>query len=718
MKRAWTILAAMVFAGCAMENGPTEKPAVDDTKVDATGKAEAWGPADNPFLFGPSLEQRATALPATGEATSIPWAGSYWPVYLDSINYAWDGPGSDSPAKKYEKAFGGSGVEDAVSQYHGIDAQSGRTACTDDSACNSKIGEACAKRAGKTSGYCIPTWWGICHAWGPASILLPEPKQPVTVNGVTFKVNDLKALISLVHDRTNSKFASQRCDLSASAGEVTYDSFGRPTDPACRDTNPGTFHLLLTNYLGIQKASFVYDRTWDAEVWNQPLRGYRINSQREVSATEANGLIGVTTVGGTTVMRSGTVAQGAWAQQGSFPVSAGDAVKVAMTGDGDADLYVRFGSQPDAASYDCRPYTGSSNETCDLTVPAGATTVFVSVNGYGPSSTFNLAITTGGRVPVAYQFNPQAVKFYDVQTDVFYISEADPRTDGPLASVIDQYTGTDSLEYILEVDSAGQIIGGEWVGQSKTHHPDFLWLPTGVAQPSVAGGKILYAQVKALIDQSVAPPGGGGTGGQKTVQQSGTVTQGQWQHFGPFNVAPGGTLQAVMTGTGDADLYVRKSATPAVALYDCRPYTSSSDEQCSVTGPGEVYVSVNGYAASSTFQLQITYPEGDGAGSPPPSPPPTVNHLNVSDSVAQGESKYYTLPVPAGHKIVVRTQAPSDVDLYLQMDAQPTTSSYQMRAWTSSGNETLTITPSSSGVLNILVYGYQASSFTLTTADN
>jgi hypothetical protein len=67
---------------------------------------------------------------------------------------------------------------------------------------------------------------------------------------------------------------------------------------------------------------------------------------------------------------------------------------------------------------------------------------------------------------------------------------------------------------------------------------------------------------------------------------------------------------------------------------------------------------------------------------------------------------------------VVRTQAPHDVDLYLQMDAQPTTDAFLMRAWTDSGNETLSITPSSSGTLNILVYGYEASSFTLTTAGN
>src|SRR5205085_1356371 len=119
-------------------------------------------------------------------------------------NYRWDGAGTDSAAAKYGKAFGVTGVEDAVSLYHGIDGQKGsRTACTQNSQCNAKIGEECAKRVGQSDGVCIPTWWGICHAWGPAAVLLPEPKFPVTRNGVTFKVNDIKALVDLVHNSTD-----------------------------------------------------------------------------------------------------------------------------------------------------------------------------------------------------------------------------------------------------------------------------------------------------------------------------------------------------------------------------------------------------------------------------------------------------------------------------------------------------------------------------------
>ncbi len=44
--------------------------------------------------------------------------------------------------------------------------------------------------------------------------------------------------------------------------------------PACRDTNAGAFHLVLTNLMGLQKKSFGVDVTRDAEVWNQAAAKY------------------------------------------------------------------------------------------------------------------------------------------------------------------------------------------------------------------------------------------------------------------------------------------------------------------------------------------------------------------------------------------------------------------------------------------------------------
>lgn len=42
-------------------------------------------------------------------------------------------------------------------------------------------------------------------------------------------------------------------------------------------------------------------------------------------------------------------------------------------GSGDADLYVKFGSQPETNSYDCRPYQNGNSEVCTFDAPASGT---------------------------------------------------------------------------------------------------------------------------------------------------------------------------------------------------------------------------------------------------------------------------------------------------------------------------------------------------------
>jgi hypothetical protein len=721
--RTGLCLAALIGCGAPVDPLKGDKSL---TKGAPDGKFEAWGPADAPSIFNSALEYRFASLPDNGAATNVPWASSYWPVYEDSINYKWDG--QESAASKYGRAFGITGIEDAVSSYHGIDSQTSRKECKDASECSDlKDGSTCAKRPGKDTGRCIPTWWGICHAWTPASIMLPEPKHPVTKNGVTFKVMDIKALVTLVHNRTTSKFVSLRCEAQdhydglPDSATIHYDDYGRPKEADCKDTNPATYHILLANYLGIMHQSFAEDRTMNYEVWNQPLRAYRITEKREVTATEANQLIGVSSVGGTTDNKTGAVAKDVFTQFGPYTIAAGQSFKVHMTGDNDADLYVAFGAQPTDSSYACRPYTGSSDETCDLVAPAGATQAFVAVKGYAANSNFQLAVTYGGAAPTSYVFNAQAVKFQKVSLEVDYIGESSASTDGNLGSSINSYTHTDQYEYILELDAAGKIIGGEWLNESKKSHPDFLWLPTGVAGDSVAGGKITYAQVKALLDESVADntpnPNPANPGTVKTVSDAFAVAKGAWKQYGPYQVAAGTTFKADLTGDGDADIYVRKDSAPTLTGYDCRPYQGISTESCSIVGPATVYVGVNGYADNSNVQLKIVYTEGTGAA--PSNPPPaTFAHLNQTGSVGQGEMKMFQLPIPAGKKVVIRTTSASDVDLYIQFGAAPTTDSYLDRGYTTSGNETLTYTATSNGTLYIGVNGYAAGSFTLKTSDN
>ena len=89
------------------------------------------------------------------------------------------------------------------------------------------------------------------------------------------------------------------------------------------------------------------------------------------------------------------------------------------------------------------------------------------------------------------------------------------------------------------------------------------------------------------------------------LSESGTVTKGQEVRWETPSLAAG-NYSFNMTGTGDADLYVRVGTAPTTTLYDCRPYRAGSKENCSVSisTPAPVHVMVRGWANASTFELK------------------------------------------------------------------------------------------------------------------
>ena len=73
-------------------------------------------------------------------------------------------------------------------------------------------------------------------------------------------------------------------------------------------------------------------------------------------------------------------------------VPSGSYLTIAMSGgSGDADLYVKKGSNPTTSSYDCRPYRYGNNETCTFSAASG--TYYIMLNGYSSFSGVTLKAT-------------------------------------------------------------------------------------------------------------------------------------------------------------------------------------------------------------------------------------------------------------------------------------------------------------------------------------
>jgi len=105
-------------------------------------------------------------------------------------------------------------------------------------------------------------------------------------------------------------------------------------------------------------------------------------------------------------------------------------------------------------------------------------------------------------------------------------------------------------------------------------------------------------------DNTFTPGGGGTPVSWAGLNESGSVAKSAKKSF-TTPVLAEGKYEFKMTGTGDADLYVKVGGAPSMTSYSCRPYKTGSNETCQVTlaQPSTIGVMVNGYATSSTFKL-------------------------------------------------------------------------------------------------------------------
>lgn len=79
-----------------------------------------------------------------------------------------------------------------------------------------------------------------------------------------------------------------------------------------------------------------------------------------------------------------------------------------------------------------------------------------------------------------YEFNKAARSFVTVTTTITYANAKNEQVFGPAPPDGKPYT----YNYILELDENENIIGGEWLAESRVNHPDFLWIPFETFDPT------------------------------------------------------------------------------------------------------------------------------------------------------------------------------------------------------------------------------------------
>ena len=317
-------LVGSQVGACAESQPDAEEclPGDIDCASDGGGKEDAFDAANDPARMSQRLNYRLAELPKKGKRTQpawkdshptavgkapVAWADTYWPTIEGGHNNRFQGATEKSPIEKYDAAFNNApGCETFPSKMYGDGAKAEWDTYLKCAGPATKWQSETFQGAGKihdgkdndNDGVIddegkdgnvdgMATWWGTCHAWAPASLVLPEPQKSVTVNGVTFSVGDIKALMQNLFDRTSAVMLGGRCNSM----EIKHDPTLSANDE-CSDLNPGALHVVITNFLGINNLPLIEDRTANFEIWNQAVMGYEVTKQAAISNTKANECVG------------------------------------------------------------------------------------------------------------------------------------------------------------------------------------------------------------------------------------------------------------------------------------------------------------------------------------------------------------------------------------------------------------------------------------------
>lgn len=152
-------------------------------------------------------------------------------------------------------------------------------------------------------------WWeGICHGWAQAAANYPEPSPVVMTNKdgirVPFGASDVKALLAH-HEAYNYGgtfgFVGKRCRVRGKVpgeedvrdGQIPVPTEEQLNSADCKDVNAGSFHVVITNLIGIHSRSFVADIDRLNDVWNQPIYGYSSSIKNEESVSPDHRMQGI-----------------------------------------------------------------------------------------------------------------------------------------------------------------------------------------------------------------------------------------------------------------------------------------------------------------------------------------------------------------------------------------------------------------------------------------
>lgn len=243
------------------------------------------------WIQNPVINIKDLVSVTEGKARNEFWSDDYWAKYAGGLAYRYAAPGFwVNPKKPKPKDWMVPSDYILKKQPAATMIKAGRTNLLSPAEkYDLLVGDIGNPNNPKQSGYTLTrsflkeitaktqAWEGACDGWAFASMNEKPPVKSVKVKSrlgqeIVFYPSDIRALLTLLYSDYRIASFGDNCYEKNPA----LDGGGRAREKGCRDTNPGIFHLLLVNQVGIGKRGFAMDTDYGAETWNYPVKSFKM----------------------------------------------------------------------------------------------------------------------------------------------------------------------------------------------------------------------------------------------------------------------------------------------------------------------------------------------------------------------------------------------------------------------------------------------------------
>ncbi|MDQ3231092.1 MAG: hypothetical protein M3Q07_04660 [Pseudobdellovibrionaceae bacterium] len=518
---ALALSAASIFAACT----PQQSSVVKDR----------WNSDNDPvkmFASQSGFETDFDVLPLNGRPEKMPWSDHYWPTYHGGITYRWGDAKTSKLAVAVQSSsdlrFSGQLDNDPALQnlrsevlgyvpytkeqlqamspanrtklirtlspaekldiyrgafdYPTVAAERERTGIARTLRTLPGANGVLAPNPKYVPESKIPTWFGLCHAWAPATVFFKEPKQVTMTSKDGFEVpmasSDVKALLTYAvhHEKGGSSpFMGQRCndDFDAATVDPILEDLRLVKKGDMTDVNARVDGFIAKSNLSVEAmlaaASFFYnfapsqteaDRAFKAlyEILSTSARGVKARNLAKVYQRSL-----------TNFADAGSNADIDW---NLLQSKLTDSIRIASPACTDTNagafhlvLANKLGLQKTSFIVDIT----RDDEVWNQAAAEYSSRVIETFTGAQISPDAAPGTVSEVRVLTQFKYTTEApmqwgrggdgknLRDYHVEAGDLY--QAGNRT-------VRRY------EYRLELDSEGRIIGGSWI---STARPDFVW---------------------------------------------------------------------------------------------------------------------------------------------------------------------------------------------------------------------------------------------------